>query len=141
MVGRLVQKQDIRITEEGFCQQDLDFDITLKITHGSIVIFCVNAQAVQQHGSIGFCLPAVHLRKLSLQLAGTDAVFIREILFCIDGILFLHDLIEAFITHNDGIHYNAVIVLKVILLQNGEALAGRNGDITLCCLQAAGQNL
>ncbi len=104
------------------------------------MVFGSDANAVQQHGGIGFRLPAVHLGKFGLQLAGTDTVLVGEILLGVDGVFFLHDLVQAFVAHDNGIHYHIIVVFKVILFQHGETLAGGDDNVALCGLQLAGKN-
>ena len=50
------------------------------------------------------------------QFAGADAVFIGKILFGIDGILFLHNLVKTLISHNDSVQYGVVIIFEMVLL-------------------------
>ena len=116
MVGRLVKKQDIRISEQGLCKKNLYLHTTCKIGHFSIMEFCVNSKAIEKSSSIGFCFPSIHFGKLALQFTGTDSILICEILFCIDGFFFFHNLIETKVTHDNGIQNSVGIIFEMILL-------------------------
>ncbi len=140
VVGGLVQEQDVRIAEQGLGQQHLHLQVAVQILHGGVVEVCVYPQAVEQHGGIGLRLPAVHLRELRLQVTDPDAVLIGEILLGIDGILLLHDLIQAGVAHDDRVHDGIIVVFEVVLLQHGEALPGGDDDGSAGGLQVAGEN-
>ena len=140
MVGRLIQKKDIRISEEGLCKKDLDFHTTGKVCHLCIVELGVNTKAVQKSSGIGFCFPAIHLRKFALKLASTDTIFVCKIFFCVNGLFFFHDLIESFITHDNSIQNRIGIIFEMILLQERKSLSRCDYDITLCWLKLAGED-
>ena len=63
-----------------------------------------------------------------------EDVNIKFTVFCIDGVLFLHNLIETSISHNNCIYNRILIILKVILFQNRKTLSWRNYNISLCRL-------
>lgn len=46
VVGRLVQKKDVRITEEGFGKENFDLLSAVQVTHHGIVEIRFDAQAV-----------------------------------------------------------------------------------------------
>mgnify|MGYP006888211349 CR=1 FL=1 len=48
MVGGLVKKQDIRISEKGLCKKNLDLHASCKVSHLRIVEFRVNSKTVQK---------------------------------------------------------------------------------------------
>ena len=118
VVGGLVEKKDIGITEKCLCKEDLDLLGTVEFCHLCIVIFRSDSETVKKHSRIGLCLISVHLRKLALKLTCSDSVLVGEILFHIDGIFFLHDVIEVLISHDHGIHYGKLIIFKVVLLED-----------------------
>ncbi len=140
MVGRLVQKQDVRIAKQGSSQQDLDPLRAVQAAHLGIVKGRIDTKAVQQCLCVGLRIPSVHLGKFGLQLAGLDAVLVGEVFLCIEGILLLHDLIQAGVAHDDGIQYSIGIVLEVILLQEGQTLARCDGHIAVRRLQLSGKD-
>ena len=88
-----------------------------------------DAKPLQKAAGIGLRFPAVHFRELRLQLAGAKAVFLAEILFFIQRVLFLHHVIEMLIAHDDGVKDRVLIVLELVLLEDGHARIGldRNG--------------
>ena len=73
MVGRLIQKQNVRVAEQCLGKKDLDLLRAIQILHNLIVIFRGNAKAIQKSSGIGFCPPSGEFR---LQLAGFYAIFI-----------------------------------------------------------------
>ena len=46
MVGRLVEKQNVRIAEQCLRKQNLNLNITVQISHHRVVIFRSDAQTV-----------------------------------------------------------------------------------------------
>ena len=62
------------------------------VFHEHIVAVFLNAEAAEEGGGIAFRVPAFKLGEFLLKLGGLYAVFIREFRFCVDGILFLHDV-------------------------------------------------
>ena len=139
VVCRFVQKKDIGIAKKSFGKQDFYLFITVQSIHNGIVEFRIDAKAVQQHGSVGFRFPAVHFGEFAFQLAGAETVFIGEIFFGINRVFFFHDLVKAFVAHNDYIHNGIVVIFEMILLQNGHTLPGSDENIAFCCFQFAGQ--
>ncbi|MNI92536.1 hypothetical protein D3C73_1503450 [compost metagenome] len=59
-----------------------------------------NTEANQHRGSIRFRIPAVQLGKFTFKLAGAQAVCFRKVALRVQGILLLHDLIKAGVSHN-----------------------------------------
>ena len=99
-----------------------------------------DADAVEQLGGLGFGVPAVQLGELALQLCGALAVFIGEILLGIEGVLFLHDLVQTLVAHDDGVHHGEFIVLKMVLLQHAHAVFLAHGNSTGGGLQLTGDD-
>ena len=116
MVGRLIQQQNVRISEKCLCKKNLDFHTTGQVSHLCIVEFSVNSKTVQKSSSIGFCFPSVHLCEFTFKLAGTDSVFVGKILLGVNGFLLFHDLIETKVTHNYSVENCIGIIFEVILL-------------------------
>ena len=131
MVRRLVEKKNIGIPEQCLCKKDLNLERILDITHHHVMIFRINSEAVKQRCRIGFRFPAVHLRELALKLRGTDTVFIGKILFGIYRILFLHDLIQALVSEDNGIKNGIRVILEVILLEEGQTLSRSHDYLAL----------
>ena len=116
MVGRLIQQQNVRISEKCLCKKNLDLHATGQVSHLCIVEFSVNSKTVQKSSSIGFCFPSVHLCEFTFKLAGTDSVFVGKILLGVNGFLLFHDLIETKVTHNYSVENCIGIIFEVILL-------------------------
>ena len=101
----------------------------------------LDAEAVKERLRIGLGFPAVHLREFAFQFAGADAVLIGEILFGIEGVLFLHDFKKSGIALDDSIQDHLAVVFILVLLQEGETLAGCHGDSAVGGIQLSGQDL
>ena len=79
--------------------------------------FLRDTQTVQQCSCIALRIPAVHLGKFCLKLRCSDTILIGKIFLEIYSILFLHDLVQSLISHDDRIQNVEFVVLEVILLQ------------------------
>ena len=131
VVGRLVKQENVRITKKCLCQKDFNLLIGRQLAHHHRMCLGRYAKSVQESSSIGFRFPSIHGRKFLLKLSGTDTVLIAEIRFCVDCILFLHDLVKTFISHDNGIQHRIRIILEVILLQERKTLSRCDNNITL----------
>ena len=140
VVGRLVEQQDVRITEKSTGQKYLHFVRVRQFAHLFVVKLGVDSQAVQKGSGVGFGFPAVHRREICLQLAGSDAVFIGKIRFGIDFILLLHDVVQSLVSGDDRVQDDLVIVFEVILFQDRQAFALPDGDLSRGGIQFAGQD-
>ena len=140
MVGRLVQQDDFRIAEQRLRQQHLHLLLGGQAGHRRIENIPGKSQPLDQAAHIGFRLPAVELSKLCLQLSGLDAVFLAEVFFHIDCILFLHDFVQAWVSLNHRIQHGELVVREVVLLQYRHADARLDGDVSGGRLQVARQN-
>ena len=105
------------------------------------MVLRLDAEAVKQACRVGFRFPAVHLREFPFQLAGPDAVLIGKILLRVDGFLFLHDLVQTGVSHDDRVQHRELVVFKMILFQHGKTLAGGDDHLAAGGLQLAGQDL
>ena len=124
VVGGLVQHDDVGVAEQRLGKQDLHLQPGVNAGHLLIVQLRADAQALQQAGSIGFGFPAPQLRELRLQVRRPQAVLIGKVRLFIDGVLFLHDVVQVLVAHDDGVHDGVVIVGVLVLLQNGDPLGG-----------------
>ena len=141
MVCRLIQKQDVRIAEQGSCQKDLDLLGAGQLLHQYLVKFCRNSQPVQEGLRVGLRLPAVHLGKFRLELRCPHAVLIREIRLRVEGILLFADLIQPSVALDDRVKHSLIIILKMILLEERQSLSRCDGDTSGRRLQLSGQYL
>ena len=138
VVCRLIQKKNIRITEQCLCQQYLYLQGRCQLAHLLIMQLGVNSKTVQKGRSIGLRFPAVHIGELAFQLCGLYAVFIRKVFLGINGILFLHDLIQSLISHDNCIQNRICIILEMILLQYRQSLTRIHDNFTLGRFQFSG---
>ena len=129
MVGRLIKKKDIRISEKGFCKKNFYLLSAVKVFHNSIMKIRFNSEAVKKNGRITFSFPSVQLGKFAFKFTGAHTVFFCEIFFHIDRIFFFHDLIKTGITHDDCIQYLAVIIFVMVLFEDRETLTLVHRDI------------
>ena len=140
VVGGLVQQQDVRVAEQRLSQQHLHLFAALQVAHDAVMHIRTDAQAGQQGRRVGLGIPAVHLGKFALQLGRALAVLIGEIRLGVQGVLLLHDVVQALVAHDDGVEHRVGVVLELILFQRGHTLIRRIGDGTGGGLQLAGEN-
>ena len=140
VVRGLVQQDDVRLAEQRLGQQHLDLFLGGEAGHFAVQDLVGKAQALNQAGDVALSLPAPHLGELRFQLRGLHAVLVGEILLFIEGILLLHDVVEVLVAHDDGIQHRVLIVLEVILLQDGHPFLPGNDDLSAGRLQVSGEN-
>ena len=141
MVRRLVEQQDIRISEERLREQHLDLERSLQRPELAVVQLRIDAKSREQRLRVGFRLPAVHLRELALELGSPYAVLVGKVFFGVNGVLLFHHLIEPGVPEDDRVEDLVVVVFEVILLKERDAVAGRHGDRSVRRLQLSRQNL
>ena len=105
------------------------------------MILILNAKAVQKRLGIGLGFVAAHLGVFTFELCGADAVLVGEIRLGIKLVLLSADFIELLIALNDRVQNDLVVVLLVILLQEGKTLTGGNRDFAGGRIQLTGENL
>ena len=141
MVRRLVQKKNIRISEQRLRKKHLDLQRTGKVRHLGVVIVRLNTETVQQRRRIALRIPPIHLGKLRFQLARLDPVLVGKIFLGVDRILFLHDIIQPLISHDHRVQHRILVIFEVVLLQKGKAFPRCHGDISVCGFQLSGKDL
>ena len=85
-------------------------------------------------------MPSVHLGELALQLGGLDAVLLGEVFLHVDGVLLLHNLIETLVSHDNRIQNRILVILELVLLQEGETLSRRDHHFAAGGLQLPGED-
>ena len=136
LVGALCIAFSVKVTKEQmapFARGGSSFDLlgTVQIFHQNAVEIIRDAEAVQQRFGIRLRFPPVHLGKLGLQLRRADAVVVREVFLRVNGVLFLHDLIQPLVAADHRVEDDLFVIFEVILFQKGQALAGRDLDGTV----------
>ena len=129
VVRRLVEQDDVRLAEERLSQQDLDLEAGVHVAHQRAVELRVHAEALEYAARVALGLPAAQLRELLLELAGADAVLVREVGLLIDGVLLLAALVEAHVAHDDRLEHRVVVVHVLVLLEHGHAGLGVHVDV------------
>ena len=76
------------------------------------MLLLLDAEAAQQGGGVALGVPALQFGELFFQLGGADAVFVAEVGFGIQGILFLHYIPQDGVAPHDGFDDRAVVNLK-----------------------------
>ena len=126
-VGGLVQQNDVGMAKQRLRQQHLHLLAAVEAGHLGVVQLGGDADAVEELGGLGFGIPAVHLGKLALQLRRALAVGVAEVGLGVERVLFLHDVVEAAVAHDDGVHHGEGVVLEVVLLQHAHAVLLAHG--------------
>ncbi len=139
VVGRLVQHDNVGVAEEGLSQQYLHLETGVNGGHLVIVKLCTNTKALQQPGGIGFRFPAAHFRKLRFQVGGPEAVLVGKVGLFVDGVLFLHHVVQMLVAHDHGVQNREIIIGVLVLFQNGDPLGGVNGNGTGGGIQLSGE--
>ena len=131
VIGRLVEKKDVGVSEKRLRQQYADLLFRVELAHGGIMKFLRNLQGVEELSRLIFGVIAVHFRKFAFEFGGTDSVLFRKVRIGIQGVLFVHDVHEVFIAEHDGAEHRLFIVHILVLLQNGHTLVFIQRDISL----------
>ena len=116
VVGRLVKKKNVGISEKSLSKKHLNLLVTVKFTHKTVVEFVVNAKSVEKNFRITFSTPAVHFCKLLFKLADSDTVFLGELFFCVKLFLGIHNFNKLRVAHKHGTYYAVFVEGKVVLL-------------------------
>ena len=140
VVGGLVHHQDIGVAEQSLRQQDLHLETGIHMGHLRFVELGTHAKALQNPAGVGFGFVAAQLGILGLEIGGPQAVLIGKVLLFVEGVHLLADLIEVQIAHNHRVHDGVVIVLVLVLLQDGHTDVGQNVDLAGGGFQLTGEN-
>ena len=140
VVGRLVEKQNVRIAEQGAREEDLDLLGAVQLAHGHLMEGRIDAKSGQQGLGVALGVPAVHLGKIRLEHGGALAVRVGEVGLGIERVLLLHHLVQMGVALHDGIEDELVVIFVLILLEEGETLARIHGHGAVRRLQLAGEN-
>ena len=139
MVGRLVQQQNIGVPEKCLGQEHTHLVTAVQFLHKLVMHLLGDSKACQKGSSLRFCLPAVHLGKLTLQGRCLYAVLLGKVLLCIYCILFHHNIVELLVAHDHGVHDCIFVKLEVVLLEHRHTLAGSDGHNAFAGLYLARQ--
>ncbi|MNI15021.1 hypothetical protein D3C73_683060 [compost metagenome] len=141
MVGRLIEQQVVRTSEQGLCQQNADLLIAAEFGHLFVMHLTHDSKADQHRCCIRLSIPAVQLGKFPFKLTGAQAVGFGEIAFGIQCILLLHDVIQAGMPHDYRFQHRVFIILEMVLLQNCQPLTRSHVHFTGIGFNLSGQNL
>ena len=139
-VGGLVQQHDGRPAEQSLRQQYLHLLAAVQRRHGRGMQVHRNAQTVQKLVRLCLGLPAVHLGKFTLQLSGFFTVRVGKVLFRIQRFFFFHNVIQAAVAHDDGVHNIVLVVFEMVLLQNAHPVVRAHSHRAGGRLQRAGKD-
>ena len=141
MVGGLIQKQDVGVSEKCLGQKYADLEVILDFLHELVVKGCGNSETVEHLSCLTFRFPAAHLGELALKLSCPDAVFLSEVSLLVDLVTLLHDGIELLISHDDRVDYPMAVESKVILSQGCHSLTRSDDDLSRIRFDLTGKNL
>ena len=139
-VGRFVQKDDVRLTEQSLRQKYLNLFLFHQGVHSAVQNVVGKPQTLDQAADVGLRFPTVHFRELAFQLRCANSVFIGEIFLGVQGVLLFHDVIQTLVSHDDRIQYGVFFECKVVLLQYGHAHLRRHRHRTGGRFQISGQD-
>ena len=141
VVGRLVEQDHVRVTEEGLSQQHLHLDARVGVPHELLVQRHVHPEALEYARCVALGLPAAELGKLLLELGGADAVLVIEVGLLIERVLFFAALVETHVSHDNGVEHRVIVVQALVLLEHRHAPLGVEHDAAAGGLQLAGEDL
>ena len=141
MVCRLVKKKDIRISEESLGKKDSDLQVIFDFAHLLVMESHRNSKAIKHLGSICFSLPTSKFAEFSFQLCSPETILFREILLGVDGVPFLHNIIEMLISHDNSIKNLILVILEVVLLKSCKSFTRSYYNLTCIRLNISRQYL
>lgn len=77
----------------------------------------LNAETTKEGSGIAFGVPSFKLSEFLLKFCGFDAIFIREILFCVYCVLLLHNVPKNSMPAQYCLDDGAFVKFEVILTQ------------------------
>ena len=137
VVGRLIEEEVVWVTEESLRQHHAHLLCVGKLTYELVVAIFLYAKVLKQLGSIALCLPTVHLGKLKLQFCCEVTILFCHLWLRVEALALLHVFPQWLMAHQNGVHHAELVILEVVLLQNGKALAWTHLHCTLVWLQVA----
>lgn len=138
VVGGLVEQQVVGLAEEGLRQHDAHLLLTGEFAHELAVQVFLDTQTAEQRGGIVFGGVATERGKLILQFGHLNAVLVGEVGLAVEGGAFLHHAPHHGVSHEHGVEHGLVVILEVVLTEDGEALAGPHLYLALRGVQFAG---
>ena len=75
----------------------------------------LDAEAREELGGVALGVPSVEFGKFLFKFGSAYAVFVGEVGLGVEGILFLHDVPQHGVSHEDGVEHSAVVELVVVL--------------------------
>ena len=81
VIGRLVEKQVIRLAEKRFGQHHAHLFFTAQISHEGIMLVFFYTKTAQECCGITFCIVSAHFSEFIFQFSYFNAIFIAEIFF------------------------------------------------------------
>jgi hypothetical protein len=140
VVGGLVEQQRRRAAEQSLRQQHAHFLAALQFAHRPLVQRRFHAQAVQQHGGVGFRRVAAFFADDAFQLAQPHAVRIGELVvrLGVQCVAFFQRAPERRIAHDHGVDHAEPVEGELVLAQHAELLgretvplAGSNSPVRI----------
>ncbi|MNY43347.1 hypothetical protein D3C86_1782990 [compost metagenome] len=74
-----------------------------------------NCKTGKHHGCFGFCFPAVQFCKFAFEFRSANTVCFGKVNFSVKSVFFFHDLVEAFISHQNSFK-NGEFVIGIVIL-------------------------
>ena len=115
VVGRLVEKEVIRLTVKSASKKNTHFLLTTQFAHEFIVKVFLDAKTTEQHSCIALSIPSFHFCKLILKFGYSITIFIIEVRLSVKSILLFHDSPKDAVTHKNSIHNCILVKSKVVL--------------------------
>ena len=130
VVRRLVEQQVIRFAEQGLRQQHAYFLFGIEVPHQLVMQVFLDSQSAEQVGCVAFGIPTVHFGEFFLEFPDLDTVFVREVRFCIQGVLFVHNCPQWLMAHQHCIQNGMFVKFEVVLFEDGKSFRRTETDRT-----------
>ena len=141
VVGRLVEKQDVRVREQRLREQHAQLPARRDGAHRSFVQRLGDADAEQQLAGARFRRVAVLLGERRFELGGPDVVVLGRVGVRVDGVLVLAHLPHFAMAHQHHVEHAHVLVGELILLELAQPLVRVERDVAARRLEVAAEDL
>ncbi len=129
VVGRFVEQERLRMSEERLRQQHADFLPTLQLAHLPLVHLVGNIEALQQDRGVAFRRVAVFLADDPLELTKTHAVVVRHFRLRVERLAFGQRGPQAVVAHDHRVDDAEFVERVLILAQHAELVRPDHGAL------------
>ena len=126
MVGRLVEQQRLRMSEERLCQQHAHFLSALDLRHLARVQIVGDIEALQQDRRVAFGRVPIFLADDAFELAEPHAVGFGHLGLGVEELALFERTPEPLVPHDDRVDDAELIKGKLVLTEDAELVGPRD---------------